>query len=318
MGLNLGKVAAVTAMPALTLPMLASSALKGGGGTKTATTTSSSSSAPWEVQQPYLQQLFAGAQKQFEGPGPQFYSGPMTAAPTADTTAGQDYIRRFATTQAPAVVGQSSDALSAMLNAYNVGNNPHVNSAIQAAINPVVRSFNESVVPVIRQNAIASGGYGDSRMGVAEGIASDRLQQNLLDTTAKMSLGAYNTGLQATGQGLSLAPTVMQTGAAPGVMLDTVGQAERAYQQALINDAMSKWNFEQTQPLTKLADYQALITGNFGGTTTGTSTAPLAQKNPLMGALGGAASGAAVGSIFPGYGTVIGAGVGGLIGLLGS
>lgn len=287
-----------------------------GGGTKTATTTQASSSAPWEEQQPYLKTLFQKAQQNLNSGGPQYFGGNQVAGLTPDTLQGQNYIRDFAKNTAPQLQAQSSDALSGILNAPNLDNNQYFQAATRSAIDPVVRAFNEDVLPQIRRSAVATGSYGDSRMGVAEGIAADRLQQNLLNMTSGMAMNAYSQGQDNQIKGLAIAPQVMQTGVLPGQLLDSVGQQDRTFQQALIDAEMNKWNFQQNAPANNLATYQNLITGNYGGTATGTATTPLSKTNPLMGALGGAAQGAAVGSALGGPG--IGTGIGALIGLFGS
>lgn len=286
------------------------------GGTRQQASESTTTSEPWKEQQPYLKGLFSEAQRQYESGSPEFFGGPQTAEQSAATLAGQQYVKGFADTAGRQIAQGATGAFNTGINAANLEANPYFDAAAEAAIRPVVRQFNESVLPGIRQNAIASGGYGDSRMGVAEGVASDRLQQNILDTTSRMALDAYGKGLDTQTKTLALAPTTMQTGAQPGAMMDIVGQSEQAYQQQLINDAINKWNFEQTLPANKLATLQSLITGNYGGTTTGQALQDVSRTNPLMGALGGGAAGASIGTALGGPG--IGTGIGALIGLLGS
>ena len=88
------------------------------------------------------------------------------------------------------------------------------------------------------------------------------------------------------------------------------------YNQQLINAAIDKYNYEQQQPLTALSNYNQLIQGSYGGTTTSTakqntgSTSRLG--NVLGGGLSGAATGAMIGSAVPGIGTALGATLGGI------
>jgi len=285
------------------------------GGTKQQASETTTTSEPWKEQQPYLKDLFAEAEKQYKSDSPQFFQGQQTANQSASTLQGQEYVKGFANTAAQDIARNSTSAFNTAANAADLSSNPYFDAAAEAAIRPVVRQFNETVLPGIRQNAIASGGYGDSRMGVAQGIASDRLQQNVLDTTSRMALDAYGKGLDTSTKALALAPTAMQTGLQPGVMMDTVGQSEQAYQQQLINDAINKWNYEQMLPANKLTTLQSLITGNYGGTTTGQALQDVSRTNPLMSGLGGAAAGASIGTALGGPG--IGTGIGALIGILG-
>lgn len=289
-----------------------------GGKTKEQTTSTASTTSPWGPQQPYLEKLFSRADSLYKSGGPQFFQGNQVAGLSPDTVEAQNYLRGL--TKGP--LQQSADAgMGALLAGYNAPNldkNPYFSGAVDAAINPVVRAFNEDVLPQIRRSAVATGSYGDSRMGVVEGIATDRLQQNLLDMTSRMSLNAYDSGMENSMRALALAPQTTQMVMAPGQILDSIGNQNRAFQQALIDAEMAKWNFTQNAPTNNLVNYQNLITGNYGGTSTGTSTAPVARTNPLMGGLGGAAQGAVIGSVVPGIGTGIGAGIGALLGLFGS
>jgi hypothetical protein len=79
--------------------------------------------------------------------------------------------------------------------------------------------------------------------------------------------------------------------------------------QALINDQVARWNFEQQTPADKLRQYAALVQGNFGGTTA--TTQPYSSG---AGILGGIASGAGTGAMFGPWGAGLGAVLGGLLG----
>jgi hypothetical protein len=203
----------------------------------------------------------------------------------------------------------------------DVATNPYLQSAISAAIRPVTQSYTDSggVLQGIRSAAGNVGQYGGSRQGVAEGIAAGRYLNTVGDIASTMANQGYMSGMQNATQTMALAPQVsgMQT-TAPG-MVSAVGQQQGAYQQALIDAAINKWNYEQNLPSMRLAEYQNLTSGNYGGTSSGTTTAAPAQpkKNPLLAGAGGALAGAQLGSMIPGIGTSIGAGAGLLLGLLG-
>jgi hypothetical protein len=92
--------------------------------------------------------------------------------------------------------------------------------------------------------------------------------------------------------------------------------------QQLINDQVARYNFQQSLPYQKLAEYAGKVMGNFGGQ--GASTTTGAGLNPLMGALGGALTGlgtaGALGEAIPAFANAgpWGLGVGALLGLLGA
>jgi hypothetical protein len=291
----------------------------GGGGSKTTTQTSD----PWSGQQPYLKDLFAQAQKQYHAAGPSQYSGETVAPLSPETLAAQQKLLGYARGGAQ----QSSDAATQALNfnltdAKDVNSNPYLQAAISGAIRPAQRALTEAggTIYNIGDQSMAAGQYGGSRQGVAEGIAQTNFNQQALDTAAKMSSEGYNTGLEASTKALALAPGVIQAGTMPAQLEDTVGQQQRQYQQQLISEAIDKWNYDQNLPAQKLAQYQQLVaTGSPGGT----STAQGGKTNSFMGAAGGAMAGFGLATMLGGAANgaawgPYGAGIGAIIGLLGS
>lgn len=107
------------------------------------------------------------------------------------------------------------------------------------------------------------------------------------------------------------------------------GQLQDQYAQALLQDEVNRWNFNQNRDLQKLQNYMALIGGQQYGSTE-KATTPTTSTNPLLmglggaatgamagGALGSALSGAGLGSSLGPYGALAGAALGLLGGLFG-
>lgn len=90
------------------------------------------------------------------------------------------------------------------------GSNPALQGAIEAASRPVVENFQRNVLPSITQEGIASGGYGGTRQGIAEGIAGQALNRQVGDIASTLSNQNYQSGLQAMLGGLNT--SVAQTG----------------------------------------------------------------------------------------------------------
>jgi hypothetical protein len=95
--------------------------------------------------------------------------------------------------------------------------------------------------------------------------------------------------------------------------LGGVGAAfeEQARQQ--LQDQIARFQFGQQAPIQALQDYAGLITPISSGLPISVTNAPSQQASPLAGAFGGAIAGSALpASFLGGYGTLIGAGLGGL------
>lgn len=289
--------------------------MPGGGGQNTTT----QKADPWSGQQPFLLDIFKQAQDRFNAPGPSYFPGSTVAGFTGDTVQAQSMART-------AAGGQNQAAAMGMQNLSNLGaaidpnSNPFFQNAVQGAIRPVMQQFTDQGGPLaaIRSGMGASGQYGSSRQGIAEGIATARLGQSVMDTTAQMGSAAYGQGLDAAARAAALTPGIQAAQATGATTLDAVGQQNQGMNQAFLNDSISRWNWDQQLPDAKLAQYQNLIQGTFGGNMTGTSEG--AKGNPLMGGIGGAASGYALASMMPALGITgpVGAGIGLLLGLFGS
>jgi hypothetical protein len=197
----------------------------------------------------------------------------------------------------------------------NPASNPNLQAAVDAALGRTTRAFNEDVLPQLRSTYIGAGQGGSTRQGVAEGIASDRLQQNMANTASTMYSNAYGQGLDAMLRGVALTPQTGQLLLQPSGVTSAVGAEQQAMDQAQLSDLVNRWNFEQNAPWQELAQYGQLVSGNFGGTSNSSSNAGGTQTNPLLGAAGGALAGASLAQMLS-MSTPWGAGVGALIGLL--
>lgn len=241
--------------------LIGANASKGGGSQQT-------TNEPWYYQQPYLRDLFAKTQAAQT-------SGQLGQVAPLDPLQllGQEGILNTAQTQLPQIANQAMGGYSTLLNAANVNNNPVLQQYIQAALRPLTQQYEQGVLPGIRADALATGNYGGTRQGVAEGIAGQELLKQSGDVTTNITNNAYNTGLQALLGAISQGQNLTGLALAPSVAVGSVGAERQAQAQAQLN-----------QPQNALQIYQQLIGGNYGGTT----TAPGATGNPVMGALGGA------------------------------
>lgn len=211
---------------------------------------------------------------------------------------------------------QAANALLQDPSILYADSNPALQSYIDAAVRPVYQGLTESALPAIRSEYGLAGQYGGSRQGIAEGLAISRAGQTAGDISAGIASQGYGQGLEGMARGIALAPQTGQFGATPATLLDTVGQQNQLYQQALIDSEMRKFAYEQNLPYEQLREYASIVGGpGYGGVST--TEGPASRTNTALSALGGAATGAALGTQFggPGWGTGIGAGIGVLAGL---
>lgn len=267
--------------------------MSGGGSEKTSTKTE-----PWSGQKPYLQDLFAQAQQLFNQGGIKAYGGPTVAAPGAATVQGQ---------QAAQGTANAATTYANTLLKTRPGMSPSTLAMERATVAPLYQQLTESALPAIRGESMATGMYGSNRQGIAEGLATGRTAEAAGHATAAIGEAARQQDLEAQGRALALTPTLQGAQVA-------VGHEQDAYRQQLMNEAIQRYYYNQTQPYSNLAQYQQYITGGYGSNVS--QNAP--GTSPLMTGMSGALTGAAIGGMTPAgpLGAGIGAGIGGAAGLL--
>lgn len=207
----------------------------------------------------------------------------------------------------------------------------------------VRRNTMENVMPGIRSESVAAGQYGGSAQGVAEGLAASRAQQDLATGLAPVYAGAFENAQNrqlATAGALNQQAESIATGNAGRQLqgdqfnrdlelrkqqleiqrnaanLAAMMQGTNIYGQGLnFQDiGLSQYTNSLQAPTDyareSLGSYASIISpgAGMGGTSKGTVQSP---RNPLMQTAGAAAAGFAMGG-------PVGAGIGGILGLLGS
>lgn len=103
----------------------------------------------------------------------------------------------------------------------------------------------------------------------ATNIGNMALQGRGLQTQALGGLsGSYNQGMAQMLQALGLAPQTTANLFTPDQNIFAAGSALQQLDQQQINDAVARWNFQQSLPWDMLNQYIGQVTGNYGGTTT--------------------------------------------------
>lgn len=271
-------------------------ALSGLGGSQTRDQTSTQTQSPWGPQQPFLLSGFNRASDLVKTPWNVGYD-PLQ-------TQGQEGLLNYsqgpAFTSAADQYGQGANFLTST-DLLDPSSNPYLAQSAEAAIRPVTQALTEQWLPNVRSDAILNRGYGGDRQGIAEGIALRGAAQSAGDVSSRMFSDAYQRGLSTIGNNLGQIPQAFNFGSLPYQTQQDIG-GQRQEQRL----------FEQQAPWQQLQNYQNIVGGQYGGTTT--TTNPL-YRNKGAGMLGGALGGAKLGSmISPGWGTAIGAIGGGLLG----
>lgn len=262
------------------------------------------------LQRQALPHALAYAKENLAIPKSQELVAPFTAAQLK----GQQMALDAAGDQAT-LAKRAADTSNFMLDpaALTAAGNPMEQAAIDAAVRPITQSLTEDTLPQLRSGAAASGQYGSSRQGIAEGLASGRASQAIGDTGAKIAESAYQSNLDAMTRALGLAPQTGQMQTQAATTTSGVGEVQQGQRQATDEANLSRDFYNKNIPLAKAQNLTQLegATGG-GGTSSSTAEVPWWQK-ALSGGLGGASLGASIGGA---PGAAVGGGMGALLSFL--
>jgi hypothetical protein len=199
--------------------------------------------------------------------------------------------------------------------------NPNTNPYLQMHGNNIAstmnQSFTDTVLPALRSgDTMTSGPYagGNTRAGIAEGVASGRNSQAIGNSVTDLYNRAYGQGLGAMTSAVQNNPSAQQGLLFGANVQGQVGGQQRAMDQAKLDEQNQLQMLQYQLPFLKAQDLLGLMQGMPGATGVSTTTGATPSTGGVKGALGGAASGAAIGSMFPGVGTALGALLGGGVG----
>ena len=204
--------------------------------------------------------------------------------------------------------------------AMNVKNNPYLQQAMQAAINPVTDAWQGAggALAQQRQAAQQAGQVGSSRAGIAEGITNRAYLNKVGDITAQMGNQAYETGQKTFGTTLSQIPAwqksavenasaqsdflknqagalqqVTNAAQAPGAMYSAVGAQNENLQREWADYQANQRMWGLNAPWVPLQNYASIVYGGSAPSTQATASST-AARNPLGQVVGAGLTGAAM------------------------
>jgi hypothetical protein len=267
------------------------------GKSKTQTTTQTSGPPAYAAQE--LQYGVDEARRLYDEGLPSFFPDQTYAGFTPQQEASLRLAEQRAMRGSP-LVDTAQNQLQRTLSGDFLGANQYIDPMIDAANRNVIRQFGETVMPSIQSSLGRSGRYGNNAatQNLYEN-AQRALAQELTDTESSIRGNAYAQERQLMNAAIGQAPSLASQDYMDIAQLGAVGEQRQAMEQAGINEAMQRYQYDNT------IDQQALdqFLSRLGGTvpltgTVGTITQPVKSSSPFSQALGIGASlaGAAFGS----------------------
>lgn len=216
---------------------------------------------------PYVTYGLEEAKRLYQTDSPQFFPGQTYVSPSDATNQALQMAQQRATAGSPLVQAAQQQQLETI---QGRGVNPFLQGALSAAYQPTVEAAQEATRG-LQSQASTAGRYGSAAMGqVAERQAAGlgRGLGNSLSNLAYQSSEA-EAGRQAAAA--TNAPQMAQADYFDIQALLKAGQGGEQYQQAALQDAMNRFNYEQNLPGQKLQQFTNLFSQAPAGTTSTTT-----------------------------------------------
>lgn len=270
---------------------------------------------PWSGVADYLKGGYQQASNLYGQGAPSYYPGQTVAPLSGYSQSAIDQQAQRAMQGSPLTTAGQNQLTNTLNGSYLNAGNPYFSGAVNAAIRPVTEQFQNTVIPGINSTFSDAGRFGSGAQQSALNQAGTDYQRNIGDISSNMAYQNYSDERANQLKAGLLAPQMAQQDYFDIGQLGQAGGAIDTQNQNLINADINKYNYNTQAPWNFLSDYIGLLSNAPWGQSTVT---PQQRVNPVTSGLGGALSGAALGSAIPGLGTLLGAGIGGGAGLLGS
>jgi hypothetical protein len=235
----------------------------GGGGGSTTT------SGIDESIKPYVTYGLEEARRQYEAPGAQFFPGQTYVSPSEATQVALQAAQERAMSGSPIQQAAQQQYLSTV---QGQGVNPFLEGALAGANRQAQEAYTRGVQG-IQSNAASAGRYGSNAMGQQVGQAQDIFGRNLAEASGKLAYESAEAERNRQMTAVANAPAFAQSDYQDIQRLLTAGQAGESYDQKALQDAINRYNFQQTAPERKLQQFTNLFTSvPSGGTSTTTQS----------------------------------------------
>lgn len=244
---------------------------------------------------PYLERGMQGSADLYAAGGPEQYTGNRVVPFSPETEAAMAGTVARATNGSP-VVGAGQDYVTKSLNGGFMGSNPYLDATFNKAAGAVTNQ--------VQSNFATSGR--NARGVDAAGFAGDMLN----DLATQIYGGAYENERNRQQGVLPYVNPLAEADYRDLSALGGVGAQVEDLSGRMIEDAASRYEYEQNRPEANLDRFLQRIQGQDLGQTS-TTQLPDVYRNRLPGALGGGMAGNAL--FGPPWGAVGGAILGGLL-----
>ena len=240
----------------------------GGGSSSSQQATSESRSAPWETQQPYLEDIFRRAEDLYSGRQLQ-YGPDRVAQESGYSGMGRQALGGIAAAGSPGYMDAARSNMEATIRGdyLTPDKNPFLSQVYDTAAGAVSRNFQESVMPTLNTRFAAAGrtqgDAGANAQTAAQGRAQGELARELGGMAANIYGQNYSQERAAQRAAANFAPQMASEEQRMGLQradaLMRAGDSEYATSQRELDDVISRFQFNQDIDARKLAEFASFI-----------------------------------------------------------
>ena len=261
-------------------------------GSNPSNVTTTSSAEPSDFIRPYLSEAINFSQDLFQADMPNYFPNATYVGFAPETETALDLATARATAGSPLLNLSQTEANKILSGDYL---SPTTNPYSQALFNQMAGDVTSQV-----QSQFSKAG----RLG--SGANQEILTRNLGELANQVYSDQFNRERENMVNAMSTAPSLAQADYQDIERLASVGADKESLQQAKLQDAIDRFDFEQTKPYIKLNQYLGALGANvptntvetapvlrdragglLGGAGTGINIASQLGVNPLYGAIGG-------------------------------
>ena len=229
-------------------------------------------------QQPFLQAGFGRAAELLKGGPPAYYPNQTLAGFTDPEQQAMADVIGYTQGPRPARMQQSAEqALTTGLGAevdYDSGPFGKLRGALEQNVLGSLTRPGTGMLPQLRQSLVEYQPGGSSRGNMLQQQAiSDAVTKGMTTPLAQAYMGAYTGAQERVPQFMGQYPTIMGAPLETMAAMGGVGEEQRAMDQAQMDRAMAKYQYETTAPQQQLQQYLGNIAGQYGATQQTTPSA---------------------------------------------
>lgn len=258
---------------------------KGGGGTQTTNTISE----PWEGVQPYLKSGYGNLEQLYGQGAPAYYPGQTVAPFAPETNAALQWQTNRALTGSPLTAAAQDQLTQTMRGDFLRAGNPYLQNAFDAAATPVMRNFNENVLPGITSQFASSGRTNSGLHQNAINSAATGLNESLANMAGNMAYQNFGRERDNMIRGMMFAPELANQDYTDINQLGAVGSIREQQLQNVLNADQERYNYNANADWQRTVDYLMALNSAGGGSSQ--SNTELPGQSPFSSIVGGGMAG---------------------------